>query len=572
MRTISIAIAVLFGASLGVHAQPAPAPAPVSAEDLFRQGKQLMKEGRYVDACAKFEASERLEPSIGAQLNLGDCHAKLGQTATARLLFLKAAASSRASGDAEREAEANRQAAALEPSLSYLTITATPETRALAGLVVNLDGGMLPLTAIDVPVPVDPGEHTVSAAATKYTPWQGKIVIAAGQRSIGVAIPRLVAIAAPRPMNPGEAELVAQAIAAHQADVAQYGGGPVVAPAPAVAPAPTIATAPVAPAPVAPAPVAPAPAANAPTVATTPVATGPTNAAAPTVVATAPDAAAAPDVTATPTAPAAPEVLDPNWSSEIGNRPLITPKGKIEIHNGLPIFAQPTYDATTGARNGTFTNEAIGVGATFGVIDRLEIGADAMQVLGTTTNAIDGTSQPRPSAFSVSAAYSVLRGGPIDLVVDADFAFITTGAEMPGARSVNSIMGLGVGLRYRINNMFSLFTGRNGAPTMPLPVDFFNDYQASIGLDVGQPITIHVPVGFAVQATPNIYASVALTLAGFRVNDPTSAGFIGVDAYPVSVGAYYSTRAFDVGFQFMDDLMHAGDTYAASLAFRYYVH
>ena len=562
MRTISIAIAVLFGASLGVHAQPAPAPAPVSAEDLFRQGKQLMKEGRYVDACAKFEASERLEPSIGAQLNLGDCHAKLGQTATARLLFLKAAASSRASGDAEREAEANRQAAALEPSLSYLTITATPETRALAGLVVNLDGGMLPLTAIDVPVPVDPGEHTVSAAATKYTPWQGKIVIAAGQRSIGVAIPRLVAIAAPRPMNPGEAELVAQAIAAHQADVAQYGG----APAPAAPPAPAVAPAPVAPAPVASAPVAPAPVAPAPVVAPAPTA------AAPTVVATAPGAEAAPDVTATPSAPAAPEVLDPNWSSEIGNRPLITPKGKIEIHNGLPIFAQPTYDATTGARNGTFTNEAIGVGATFGVIDRLEIGADAMQVLGTTTNAIDGTSQPRPSAFSVSAAYSVLRGGPIDLVVDADFAFITTGAEMPGARSVNSIMGLGVGLRYRINNMFSLFTGRNGAPTMLAPVDFASQYQVSIGLDVGQPITIQVPVGFAVQATPNIYATAALTLGEFRVNDPTYANFIGIDNYPVTVSAYYSMRAFDVGFQFMDDLQHAGDTYVASLAFRYYVH
>ncbi len=515
----AIAVALVLGATPTVHAQSAPVTV---AEQLFRDGKQLMKEGRFAEACAKFEGSDHLQSSIGAQLNLGDCRAKLGQVATARAVFLEAAASSRAAGDSEREAEANRQASLLEAKLSYLTVDAAAETRALPGLAIDLDGRVLPMTALDVSMPIDPGEHTITAAAAKRTQWQGKIVIGAGERTAEIAIPALVAVAPPRPpANPGDAELIAQAIAAHQADVAEHGDAPAVAAAPDVAVyggAPAVA----------------APAATA----------------APAIVAAPLVAVAAPDVATARESPA----VDPRWSSEIGNRPLVTPHGKIEIHNGLPIFAEPTYDGA--AFEGYVTNEAIGVGASYGLVDRLEIGLDTMQVLGTGGN----------SAVSFHAAYDAVETDALDLVADANLAFMT----VPGSTDAN--LELGIGLRYRIDDMFSLFTGRNGAPTMPLPVDFFNHYQANIGLDNGQAIVIRVPVGFAVQATPNIYASVSTTLAAFTVSDPMASAFIGVDAIPVSVGAYFSTRMFDAGLQFTDDLENANNGYVASLAFRYYVH
>src|SRR5262245_36758792 len=115
-------------AALPAHAQS------VEAEVLFRDGKKLMKEGKLAEACDKFEASDRLESSVGTLLNLADCREKNGQLASAWIAFRKAATVAKQAGnDAKREAEARRRASALEGKLSYLTI-AVPEGSRVAGL------------------------------------------------------------------------------------------------------------------------------------------------------------------------------------------------------------------------------------------------------------------------------------------------------------------------------------------------------------------------------------------------------------------------------------------------------
>jgi outer membrane protein assembly factor BamD (BamD/ComL family) len=40
------------------------------ADSLFKQGKKLMGEKRYADACESFEKSFKLDPVIGTQLNI----------------------------------------------------------------------------------------------------------------------------------------------------------------------------------------------------------------------------------------------------------------------------------------------------------------------------------------------------------------------------------------------------------------------------------------------------------------------------------------------------------------------
>src|SRR6266850_4767204 len=87
-------------------ARPAVAQSP-EAETLFREGKRLLKEGKVSEACDKLAASERLESSTGALLNLGDCREKNGQLATAWAAFVKAATSAKLAHD-KREAEARR--------------------------------------------------------------------------------------------------------------------------------------------------------------------------------------------------------------------------------------------------------------------------------------------------------------------------------------------------------------------------------------------------------------------------------------------------------------------------------
>src|SRR5262245_38802765 len=66
-----------------------------AAERLFLDGRELIKQGRLAAGCAKLQASEELEPSVGTLLNLGDCRERLGQTASAWAAFRKAEAIAR---------------------------------------------------------------------------------------------------------------------------------------------------------------------------------------------------------------------------------------------------------------------------------------------------------------------------------------------------------------------------------------------------------------------------------------------------------------------------------------------
>jgi len=175
-----MAIAMAFTAP--AHAQTA------EAETLFREAKRLMKTGKIADACDKFDASDRLEPTAGTELNLADCREKNGQLATAWAMFLKAAAAAkRADNDGKREAEARRRAAALEPKLSYLTIS-VPEASRVEGLVIKRNGTAIDRALWDQRVPVDPDEYTIEGDAPGFEPWSTSVVVKTKPRTIEVPV------------------------------------------------------------------------------------------------------------------------------------------------------------------------------------------------------------------------------------------------------------------------------------------------------------------------------------------------------------------------------------------------
>jgi hypothetical protein len=197
---------------------PGAARADVSAADkaaaeaLFNHAKSLMKEGRYPEACSKFQESQRIDPGIGTMLYMADCFEKNGQTASAWAEFLEAAAAAKAAGQAEREQKARDRAAALEPKLSRLSITVSPGGE-LEGLVVKRDGTVIHKALWGTPVPLDPGEHTIEATAPGRKPWSKKVtLVAAAKFAKSIIIPRLedapkpsgpVVVEPPRPPVPG---------------------------------------------------------------------------------------------------------------------------------------------------------------------------------------------------------------------------------------------------------------------------------------------------------------------------------------------------------------------------------
>ncbi|MBA3461217.1 MAG: hypothetical protein H0T46_14730 [Deltaproteobacteria bacterium] len=168
-RVLAIATAILITHASSARAQSA------EAEVLFRDGRSLIKQGKLAQGCAKIEASERLESSIGTLLNLGDCRERLGKLASAWAAFRKAEgiAKNANTGD-KREDEARRRAVALEPRIPSLTVELTAP---IPGLVLRRNGDLIDPAMVSTAMPLDPGSYVISAEAPGYAPWKTDLVI-----------------------------------------------------------------------------------------------------------------------------------------------------------------------------------------------------------------------------------------------------------------------------------------------------------------------------------------------------------------------------------------------------------
>jgi serine/threonine-protein kinase len=160
-----------------------------AAEVLFEQAKSLMRERKYAEACAKLSESNRLDAGIGTMLWLADCYEKNGQSASAWAEFVEAADAAGKRHD-DRQKVARERAAALEPTLSRLTVD-VPRASDLSELEVTRDGAIVGRAVWGTPVPVDPGPHALAASAPGRKAWQATVTVEPGGRSGVVTVPPL---------------------------------------------------------------------------------------------------------------------------------------------------------------------------------------------------------------------------------------------------------------------------------------------------------------------------------------------------------------------------------------------
>jgi hypothetical protein len=178
----------------GAHlATPAPARAAgegqATAVALFEEGKRLMTASDFANACPKIAEAQRLAPTAGKLLRLGDCYEKWGRLASSWGAFKQAAVAARNADDAEREAEAERRAKALEGSLSRLTITVAGPLG--SGIEVRRDGGVVGEGQYGTALPVDAGEHVIEVTAPKRQAWTARVQVAPGGVNVAVNVPEL---------------------------------------------------------------------------------------------------------------------------------------------------------------------------------------------------------------------------------------------------------------------------------------------------------------------------------------------------------------------------------------------
>jgi len=161
-----------------------------AAQSLFDEGRKLMSEGKFAQACPKLAESQKLDPGVGTQFHLADCYERLGQTASAWAGFLEAASNAKSMGQGEREKVARERAGALAQRLSKLTIV-SPGAEATTGLEIRRDGAVVGRALWGTAIPVDPGAHVLEASAPGKKPWQGTAQVTGDKASVVATIPLL---------------------------------------------------------------------------------------------------------------------------------------------------------------------------------------------------------------------------------------------------------------------------------------------------------------------------------------------------------------------------------------------
>jgi hypothetical protein len=214
------------GAGVAAPAGAQPSSQSAAAQALFDEAKALMKTGQYAPACAKLEESQRLDPGSGTLINLADCYEQSGRLASAWSAFLDAAAAARAGGNAPREQVARERAAALEPRLPRIVI-AVPASPP-AGLEIRRDDLVVGAPQWGLPIPLDPGEHAISAAAPGRKLWSTRVVVREGSAPLAIAIPELAldtAVASEAPASAAPASRETSSGLGAQRTVALVAGG-----------------------------------------------------------------------------------------------------------------------------------------------------------------------------------------------------------------------------------------------------------------------------------------------------------------------------------------------------------
>jgi hypothetical protein len=162
---------------------------PVAAQSLFDDGKRLMREDRYVEACQKFEESQKMDPGLGTQFHLADCWQHIGRMASAWALFREVESRARATGQVGRVRVAHDRATALELSLSKIVVV--PQADA-PGLEIRRDGVEIGREQWDWPIPVDAGTHIVTATAPNKLAWQTSVEVPPHGNVVPVHVPPLL--------------------------------------------------------------------------------------------------------------------------------------------------------------------------------------------------------------------------------------------------------------------------------------------------------------------------------------------------------------------------------------------
>jgi hypothetical protein len=205
-RRISQLVIACAICAAGGAAQAQTATTSAAATVQFDKGRSLFKAGKYAEACAAFEQSQKLEAAFGTLYNLAGCYLKIGKLASAWVAYRELA---QRDSKAARKADSAKRAKEIEPRLPHLLIAVTDKASKAAppGLVVEMNGQDV-TSLIGVENPIDLGSYQLVARAPQFKDVEATVEIASEGKTVTATLeleraPREIAPpVAPPPVAP----------------------------------------------------------------------------------------------------------------------------------------------------------------------------------------------------------------------------------------------------------------------------------------------------------------------------------------------------------------------------------
>lgn len=164
--------------------------------DRFDRGLKAMQAKNYAEGCRLLQASLRMKRRPGTLFTLAECLAGWGRIAKAvqryeeYLSWYQEMPPTVQQDQGERPGLSKKQIDLLKPQIPLLTIRLAPGTP--SGSIVWLDGDIVIRLLLNYPLPIDPGEHLVTAQAPGGPIAEEKVVLGRSEsKTITIKVPEL---------------------------------------------------------------------------------------------------------------------------------------------------------------------------------------------------------------------------------------------------------------------------------------------------------------------------------------------------------------------------------------------
>jgi hypothetical protein len=168
---LSLVAAIMLVASTAFAQQPGTS----SADAAFTRGRELLKAGKYADACVEFEHSQKLDPALGTEFNIAQCSEKTGKLARALEMYRDLAARDT---KADRKKEAVEAIPKIEARVPHLQVKVPTPPAGFTLTIEPINSG-LPPKALEVNklIEIDFGEYELVARAPGAADWRQNVRI-----------------------------------------------------------------------------------------------------------------------------------------------------------------------------------------------------------------------------------------------------------------------------------------------------------------------------------------------------------------------------------------------------------